>query len=483
MPTFQPSVELPFSAETVFNWHEQPHVFERLNPPWEVVKLLKTPQTLANGETGVFQIPMAPALLKRLLPWPAMTWVAEHHSYEPGQQFADKQLSGPFATWNHIHRVETTGDQTSRLTDDIDYTLPLGLLGDLAGGEFIRHKLKRMFRYRHTITRNDLHLHQRYSQTPLRVAISGSSGLIGQALTAFLRSGGHTVIRLVRDEALSKQEKDCIVWDPTRAQLDDAAHELLNGLDGWVHLNGDNIAEGRWTAAKKDRLISSRLVTSRYVATICSELDQPPKVVLAASAQSIYGTHPDHHTPVDETTALGGVSFLTQLAKDWEAAIAPVSEQCRLVNLRIGLVLTPAGGALGKLQWPFLLGAGSPFGAGTQPMSWLTLDDMLGLILHCLVTEAVNGPVNVCSPDVCSHQAFAQTVADVCHRPCWPNVPAPIIKTLMGEMGEACLLQSTAMEPKALLDSGYEFLFPALEGALNHVLGIHNVPESLVALA
>jgi uncharacterized protein (TIGR01777 family) len=297
----------------------------------------------------------------------------------------------------------------------------------------------------------------------MKVAVTGASGLVGSALVPFLSGGGHEVVRLVRRAPRAEGE---VRWDPARGEIDRAG---LEGVDGVVHLSGENLAGGRWTAARKARLVDSRVGSTRILARALAELDRPPKVLVSMSAVGYYGARGDAW--VDESSPADG-DFLSRLCVDWEAAAAPAVEAgLRVAHPRLGVVLSPAGGALGKMLLPFRAGLGGVVGPGTQYMSWVAIDDVLGALHLALTAEALEGPFNVVAPEPVTNREFTKTLGRVLGRPTVTPVPAFALRLALGEMADATLLASTRVRPRRLEETGYAFRLPALEGALRHVLG------------
>ena len=297
----------------------------------------------------------------------------------------------------------------------------------------------------------------------MQVLITGSSGLVGTALRSFLGGGGHRVRRLLRAPSASE---DTTSWDPASGTFTTGAFE---GIDGVVHLAGESIASGRWTATRKARIRDSRVVGTRHLCEALAQLDTPPKVLVAASALGFYGDRGDE--VLDESAALGS-GFLPEVCQAWEDAAAPARERgIRVVHLRVGIVLTPKGGALAQMLPPFKLGVGGILGAGDQYMSWIALDDVLGIVLHALTDESMRGSVNAVAPQAVTNREFTKTLGAVLRRPTVLPAPAFALRLALGEMADALLLASTRVDPAVLRAAGFEFAYPHLEGALRHVLG------------
>ena len=296
----------------------------------------------------------------------------------------------------------------------------------------------------------------------MRIAVTGASGLIGGALLPSLRAGGHEVLRLVRRSPSSGDE---VRWDPLTKQIDAAR---LEGLDAVVHLSGENIAAGRWTDAKKARLRSSRVGSTRFLSETLAGLARKPSVLVSASALGYYGDRGDAWVGETDPPA---ADFFGQLSVEWEAAAAHAAHAgIRVVHPRTGIVLSPTGGALGKMLRPFRLGVGGVVGSGRQYFSWIALDDVVGVIHHLLARSDLSGPVNASAPEPVTNAELTKTLGRVLGRPTFVPVPAVALRIAFGEVADA-LLASTRMRPERLLETGYRFRYPELEEALRHVLG------------
>jgi len=296
----------------------------------------------------------------------------------------------------------------------------------------------------------------------MRVLISGASGLIGSALKPGLRKAGHEMTVLVR----KKTGSECcdFLWDPYRGEIDDLA---LEGTDAVIHLSGKNLSE-RWTAANKQAFRDSRLKSTRFLCEQLVKMAPLPKVFICASAMGFYGDRGDEVLTEDSKVGSG---YLSELVYDWEAATKTASDAgIRVVNIRIGLVLSKKGGALAKMLLPFKMGVGGLVGNGKQYWSWITIDDVVGAVQHILENEKVAGPVNLVSPTPATNQEFTKALGKALSRPTILPVPAFGVKMAFGEMGENLLLGSTRVIPQRLKESGYEFKNPELEGALKAVL-------------
>ncbi len=447
---------LPVSAEEAFAWHERDGAFERLAPPWERLEVLERSAGIHDGARTVIRVHVGPIPIR---------WVAVHRDYVRDRQFVDEQVEGPFAHWVHRHLFDPIGPDASRYTDRIEFAPPFGTLGTAAGMWLARPRAEHMLEYRHETVRADLAAHRRFrDHAPLHIAITGASGLIGSALTPFLTTGGHTVIPVTR----RRGTPHAIHWDPATGEIDAGAFE---GLDAVVHLAGENVGV-RWTAERKRRMRDSRVGGTRLLAGTLARLKQPPRVLVSGSAMGIYGNRGDEWLREDSVPTGPSSDFFVELGREWEQATEPArAAGIRVVCLRSGLILTPAGGALARMLPPFRFGVGGPIGNGRQWVSWISMDDEIGAIHHALLTEGLSGPVNAVAPQPVTSREFAATLGRVLRRPALIPAPAPALKLLFGEMAETALLASQRLSSARLTASGYTFRHPRLEQALRHVLG------------
>jgi uncharacterized protein (TIGR01777 family) len=455
--TFVRHTSLPAPVAEAFRWHARPGALERLTPPWEPIEVLeRTGHGLTDGTRVTLGIRLGP------LHW---RWISAHSDYREGEQFRDIQVSGPFAHWEHTHRFAPDGLSACTLEDRITYALPLGVVAHLCAGPLVRRKLERLFAYRHRITMQDLAAHAVCREgKAMHILVTGSTGLIGSTLVPFLTTGGHQVTRLVRTAPRPGATE--VYWQPETGSI---ATPGLEGLDAVVHLAGENIAAGRWSAEKKARIRDSRVQGTRVLCDALAQLVNPPKVLVSASAVGYYG---DRGAEVLREESRPGRDFLADVCRAWEAATAPAAQRgIRVVNLRFGMVLSAAGGALAKMLFPFKMGVGGIVGSGQQYMSWIALDDVIGAIHHALITDTLHGPVNAVAPNPVINAVFTKTLGRVLRRPTLVPLPAFAARAAFGEMADALLLASTRVEPAKLQDTHYTFRYPELEGALRHVLG------------
>ena len=290
----------------------------------------------------------------------------------------------------------------------------------------------------------------------MNILISGASGLIGSAIKTALHARGDRVLSLTRRVARNDSE---ITWDPAANVLDPSR---LVDIDGVIHLAGENIAAGRWTAAQKARIRDSRVQGTGLLAKTLAQLPAPPSAFISASAIGYYGNRGDELLTEDSPP---GEGFLPEVSVAWERAAHPAAEAgIRTVHPRIGIVLSRNGGALAKMRLPFKLGLGGTIGSGNQYMSWITLDDLVSVFLFALDNESISGAINAVSPTPVTNREFTKTLARVLSRPAIFPVPAFAVKLALGEMADALLLASTRVISTRLENTS--FAHSDLESAL-----------------
>jgi len=303
----------------------------------------------------------------------------------------------------------------------------------------------------------------------MRILVTGSSGLIGSALVPFLTAGGHRVIRLIRSQSQTPTLGESWGWDPERGTILSAGRDEPEAV---VHLAGENIAGARWTQRQKTLIRDSRVKGTRVLSDLMGRRSPPPKVLVCASAIGYYG---DRGNEILREESASGSGFLPEVCREWEAACQPAADKgIRVVNLRIGVVLSPLGGALAKMLTPFKLGAGGVIGSGRQYMSWVAVDDVASTIHFALTHDSLRGPVNSVAPNAVTNRDFTQTLGRVLSRPTLFPMPAFVARLAFGEMADALLLASTRVEPARLLETGFTFRYPDLESALRYLLEIRD---------
>ena len=442
--------------DEVFAWHTRPGAMRRLVPPWQPMRVIKETESLADG-TAILGLPGG------------LRWVARHDpaGYHPPNQFVDVLSSDGLMTmpprvigwWRHTHRFSADGPGKTRMLDEVDTTVPGAAL-------------RSTFAYRHRQLAEDLAAHRDAADAgagQLVIAITGSSGLVGTALAAFLSTGGHRVIRLVRGTPANENERR---WDP-----DNPAPDLLSGVDALVHLAGESIA-GRFTESHRRAIRESRIGPTRRLAEIAAAT-AGLQVFVTASAIGFYG-HDCGDTLLDETSPRGR-GFLADVVADWEAATAPAADTGRrVVMVRTGIVQSAAGGTLRLLRPLFAAGLGGRLGSGRQWLSWIGLDDLLDIYYRAIYDSRLAGPVNAVAPNPVRNADYTRALASTLKRPALLPVPSFGPRVLLGRQGAVELAEADQrVTPAALQALGHRFRQPTVEDALAHQLGHDPAPGVL----
>ncbi|KPA16597.1 nucleoside-diphosphate sugar epimerase [Candidatus Magnetomorum sp. HK-1] len=455
---------LSVPVEKAFYWHEQPGAIQRLTPPWEKIRVIKRTGGIQEGGKATFKVKTGPLWIE---------WKARHIAYEKNKMFRDIQRKGPFLFWEHTHNFEPDGQHACYLEDHIRFRLPLSPISDALALNSVKERLNQMFTYRHTVTQNDLSLLSGESKN-LNIVMTGVSGVLGDSLVPFLTTQGHSVTRMVRR---SPRLPDESYWNPDQLRID---NRPFNNANAVIHLAGEYIGEGRWTKQKKKRIIDSRVKGTSLIAQTLCNMESPPETLICASAIGYYGNRGDEIITED---AGPGNDFISDVCQQWEeAAEAAVARGIRVVFLRIGVVLTPRGGALERLLPAFKMGFGMTFGQGDQVVSWISADDFMGVINHALRCKELSGPVNVTAPHPVHHRDLTKILARSLKRPALIHLPDWVIKRAFGQMGNEVLLSGNCAIPQKLLSSGYQFHHPKLDAALTHLLGLHSFDNEAAKL-
>ena len=294
------------------------------------------------------------------------------------------------------------------------------------------------------------------------VAVTGANGLVGQALVDAFTADGVRVLRLVRRPANGPDE---VSWDPARGEIE---AEKLEGIDALFHLAGKGIADQRWTPAVKEQIVSSRVDGTRLIAETLAGFERKPRVLVAASAVGFYG---DRGAETVDEDSPAGEGFLAETCQQWEAAGAPAWEAgLRVVQVRIGMVLSPKGGALAKMLTPFRLGAGGVVGSGEQVISWIALPDLIRVLRYVADVDTIHGAVNAVAPGAVTNREFTKALGAQLGRPTFLPVPSFAVKAMMGEAAGPLLFEGARVEPKRLNEAGFTFETPDLPSALTRVL-------------
>lgn len=451
--TYCRAVTVDASARSVFYWHTQDGAIQRLLPPWQRVKVLMKEPGLEPGTQAFLQLAWGPFKLD---------WIAEHSELINGQQFTDIQIAGPFERWKHQHHFTQIETDRSVVQETIEYTLPGGKWGAILAGAWMKREIEQLVAYRLDTIANDLGCIHHFPNTPsLRILVSGSNGLVGNALLPFLQAAGHRIHRLVRHTPTHPTD---IVWDPATGSIEAGR---LENFDAVIHLAGENIASGRWTEKKKAALRSSRVDGTRLLVKALSALLYPPKVLISASAIGFYG---DRGNEFMTESSGKGKGFLSDLCAEWEAAAGEFNAG-RTVLTRFGIILSPQGGALKQMLTPFRLGVGGVVGSGEQYYSWIGIDDVVYHLYRALLDHNLCGPINIVSPNAVTNRQFTKVLGKVLKRPTLCPLPAAVARLALGEMADALLLCSARVVPQTLATQGYTCAYPDLEECLRHLLG------------
>ncbi len=433
----------------VFDWHTRPGAITRLSPPWQPVRVVAEADSLQSGRAELG------------LPG-GLRWVADHQpdSYDPPRRFVDTIGTEGLASlpvrlavrWRHTHDFEELSGERTRVTDRVATPVPA-------------RALQAMFGYRHRQLADDIGVHRHAAAqglAPATVAVTGSSGLVGSQLTAFLSTGGHRVIRLVRHAATKSDERQ---WNP-----DDPDPGLLAGVDAVIHLAGASIA-GRFTEEHRAAIRDSRIGPTRRLAELIAKSADGPKVLISASAVGYYGYDRREETLTEDSER--GDGFLADVVAEWENATAPAEQAgVRVVRVRTGIVQSPGGGTLSLLLPLFRAGLGGRVGDGQQWFSYIGIDDLVDVYHRGLWDTTLSGPVNAVAADPVRNIDYTRTLAKVLRRPAVLPVPPLGPRLLLGEQGArelACASQHVL--PARLQQAAHRFRRPDLEQTLRHLLG------------
>jgi uncharacterized protein len=433
--------------DEVFAWHTRPGAFTRLSPPWSPLRLVTESDSLKDGRATL------------ALPG-GLRWVAEHQPdfFDPPRRFVDTIGSDGLASlpariavrWRHTHEFDDVTPGRTRVTDRVDTPVP-------------GSALRPMFDYRHRQLADDLRAHAlaaKHGLASATVAITGSAGLVGSALTAFLRTGGHRVIQLVRRAPQTADERH---WNP-----EDPDPELFAGVEAVIHLAGASIA-GRFTDKHRNAIRDSRIGPTRRLAEIAAR--GGPTVLISASAVGYYGYDRADEALTEDSDR--GDGFLADVVADWEDATGPAERAgVRVVRVRTGIVQSPRGGTLRLMRPLFTTGLGGRLGDGRQWLSWIGIDDLVDVYHRALWDTALSGAVNAVAPQPVRNTEYTRTLAHVLRRPAVLPVPRLGPQLLLGQQGArelACASQRVV--PERLTQAGHRFRQPDLDQALRHLLG------------
>jgi len=460
LPIFSHQAQFNANKKEIWNWYNSDGAFRRIMPEWEGIQPMNAGR-LVDGDETVFKVKLGPFRQK---------WVARHHSVVSGESFADRMIKGPFGAWNHNHEFQTEPNGVTSVIDNVEYKLPLHILTGWSAGFTVLPRMKQMFEFRSVRVANDLKQIQATADLPRqRILVSGSTGMIGLQLCAFLEAAGHDVHRLLRSSTKLPTDVDStkiVRWNDVSGEI---LEGNMNGFDSIIHLAGAGIGDKRWSKKRLKLIRDSRIIPTQNLAKIVSTLDQPPKKILCSSAIGFYG---NRGTEVLDESSTTGSDFLADLCAEWENASDVAKDAgINVIHLRTGIVMSPLGGALAKLLLPAKMGAGGPVGGGKQMQSWISLDDEIYAIHHLMMKEDSTGPYNLTAPNPVSQKKFAKTLGKVLRRPAFAPLPGFVIKLLFGQMGKKLVLEGQDVRPKRLLESGFEFTHSELETCLRSCLG------------
>ena len=460
LPLFVHKAKFDANKKQIWDWYNSDGAFRRIMPEWEGIQPINAGR-LVDGDETIFKVKMGPLRQK---------WVARHHSVVPGESFADRMIKGPFGAWNHHHEFESSSGQMTSVIDNVEYKLPLHIFTGWSAGFTVLPRMKQMFEFRSVRVANDLKQIQATAKlSRQRILVSGSTGMIGLQLCAFLEAAGHDVHRLLRPSTKLPSDVDSskvVKWNDLTGEILEGD---MNGFDSIIHLAGAGIGDKRWSKKRLKLIRDSRIIPTENLAKIVAGLENPPKKMLCSSAIGFYG---NRGTEVLDENSSAGNDMLSDLCKDWEnASNAAKDAGINVIHLRTGIVMSPLGGALAKLLLPAKMGAGGPVGGGKQMQSWISLDDEIYAIHHLMMKEDSEGVYNLTAPNPVSQKQFAKTLGKVLRRPAFAPLPGFVIKILFGQMGKKLVLEGQDVRPNRLLESGYEFTHSELESCLRSCLG------------
>jgi len=436
-------INLP--CEDVYAWHTRPDTMKRLTPMSQSFEIIHQSGSVEDG--GRIEVNIKQGIFSNKV-------VYEFFDCIKNKQICNRQIKGPFQKWEHRLQFIPVNQTQCELVEEIDYEFP-GFFPPTK--RYINRKIQNLFDFRHERLQSDLQEHK--GVKTMKILIAGSSGLIGTALRDFLTTGGHEVTPLIRKQG------EGIVWNPETQEINLSD---LEGFDAIINLAGENLADSRWSTAKKQRILESRVKSTQLLAESVKKLSHPPKVFINASAIGYYGNVPEGDVTESH---LAGEGFLSDVCQQWEAATdCLIGEDIRIVLLRTGVVLSPKGGALKAMLTPFKLCFGGVIGSGNQMMSWIDIEDQIRAIYFCLNMDSIHGPINLTAPNPVSNREFTKALGKALNRPTIFPMPEFVAQTLFGEMADEMLLSGAKILPEKLQKHGFTFQYPTLDDSLKHLL-------------
>mgnify|MGYP000373107305 CR=1 FL=1 len=440
--------------DAVYLWHLHASCFSRSLPSWERATVVSC-EELPGRQVRVtvfFQ-----GTFRKIKA------VFRIHYPVGSQVIKIKEELGSIRELDFQIEIKACGENLYELLERVEYTLSWKwLFPDFRKHRFEK-RLQRFFEYKHDVMIRDLELLKKNIK-PLKILVSGGSGLIGSSLIELLKICGHKITTLVREKRDGKSNSDILF----QVDSGEVNRSELEGFDVVVNLWGKSI-QHRWSKKNKEEILQSREEGTRQLVKVLGSLRNPPKVFLSASAIGYYGDHGSDW--VDETSQTKGHFFISRVCKAWEGATDFLKIRgARVVHLRFGVVLSSKKGALSEIATLIRRGLGSVLGSGDQYISWIAVDDAACAIYHAIVTENLKGPVNITSPNPVTNREFTKKIAAHLRKSLGPNMPASLLRFVKGDMAEELLLASTRVSPKKLLESGYEFRYPLLDDAISHLI-------------
>lgn len=444
------------SSQEIYDWHLRESVIERCIPPSEKIAVICS--------TGRPNHPASKVSVRfKVL---NLFWVNQALEYDPhidNESFSLHQTSGVFDEYKYETVITPQSTHTAEIIDKFEFTHRLPSLFNPIINHYLKRRIGKLLSYKHELIDHDIGMIQKYLfEKPFKILISGSHGLIGKNLVCLLEFMGHDVWHLSRN---SSGEEKTVIWNPKTGECNLSEFE---GFDVVIHLAGENIGKGWWTRRKKRRVLKSRVKGTELLVEVIKKLSHPPQAFISASAVGYYGNC--GAKMVNEESGPGKGLFLSEVCQQWEHAGKELEEKgIRVVYTRFGMVLSSEGGALKQMLRLFKWGLGGRMGNGHQYMSWVAIDDVVGALYHVMMTPNLSGAVNVVAPHPVPNDIFTKKLAQVLNRWLGPPFPEFAVRLLMGQKGEELLLSSTRVEPRRLCESGYNFHYPNLYQALEHV--------------
>lgn len=456
---FIKSTKIPATNKDAFDYHAREGALERLVPPWSILTVTSHEGDIRDGAISTFNVSLGLIGFK---------WTAVHFGHLQDRQFQDKMVKGPFQSWIHTHSFIPDEIGHCIMEDKIAYSPLFGKLGPILLNNTIQNNLNQLFHYRHRILSNDINLWKIAGRSKgQKILITGSHGLIGSSLIPLLTAAGeHKITRLARPLSNhNNTNSHSIVWDPS----DDKVNvKELEGFDVVVHLAGENIF-GRWTDSKKQRILESRIKSTRLLCDSLIKLANPPSTLICASATGFYGNQGNE---VLTEGSKPGFGFLSDVCRKWEESTETARDAgIRVVNTRFGVVLTPKGGMLQKLLALSRFGLVLRLGDENQHISWVSIEDVIGSIFYSIINSSIRGPVNVVSPNPVTNLEFSKTLARIVKSKIMLPISQKLARMMLGELADAMITSSALVVPNKLSSAGYRFVNPDLEDTLRLLLG------------